>query len=45
MKRGQGLKSFPVDMLYRCLQRLDLMQFIVDMFKRRLKTTATINCA
>jgi len=45
MKRGQGLKSFPVDMLYRCLQRLDLMQFIVDMFKRRLKTIATINCA
>jgi aconitase A len=36
MKRGQGLKSFPVDMLYRCTQRLDLLQFISSMFKRRI---------
>jgi hypothetical protein len=36
MKRGQGLKSFPVDMLYRCNKRLDLVQFITDMFKHRL---------
>ena len=36
MKRGQGLKSFPVDILYRCNKRLDLVQFISDMFKQRL---------
>lgn len=36
MKRGQGLKSFPVDMLFRCNKRLDLVQFISDMFKQRL---------
>ena len=37
MKRGQGLKSFPADILYRCLPRLDLLQFIADMFKCRLQ--------
>lgn len=36
MKRGQGLKSFPVDMLYRCSKRLDLIQFVSEMFKSRL---------
>jgi len=36
MKRGQGLKSFPVDMLYRCSKKMDLVMFIVEMFKRRL---------
>lgn len=37
MKRGQGLKSFPTDMLYRCSKRLDLVYFIREMFKKRLK--------
>jgi hypothetical protein len=41
MKRGQGLKAFPADMLYRCMSRLDLLEFIVDMFKRRLSENAT----
>jgi hypothetical protein len=36
MKRGHGLKSFPVDMLYRCRKIVDLVQFIREMFKRRL---------
>jgi hypothetical protein len=36
MKRGQGLKSFPVDMLYRCSKKFDLVQFIVEMFKKRI---------
>jgi hypothetical protein len=36
MKRGQGLKSFPVDMLYRCSKKLDLVKFISQMFKKRL---------
>lgn len=40
MKRGQGLKSFPVDILYRCMPRLDLVQFIADMFKSRLQKTS-----
>jgi hypothetical protein len=36
MKRGQGLKSFPIDMLYRCSKRIDLVKFISEMFKTRL---------
>lgn len=39
MKRGQGLKSFPVDMLYKCSKKLDLVQFIRDMFKKRILNT------
>jgi len=42
MKRGQGLKSFPIDMLYRCSKRIDLVKFISEMFKTRL-TTKTQN--
>jgi hypothetical protein len=36
MKRGQGLKSFPIKMLYRCNSRMDLVGFIRDMFKKRM---------
>jgi hypothetical protein len=36
MKRCHGLKSFPVDMLYRCSKKVDLLKFISNMFKRRL---------
>jgi hypothetical protein len=36
MKRGQGLKSFPTDMLYRMTPVLDLVKFIGKMFKNRL---------
>jgi phage gp16-like protein len=36
MKRGQGLKSFPVDMLYRVSKKIDLVNFIGNMFKIRL---------
>ena len=36
MKRGQGLKSFPTDMLYRCSRKMDLVKFISEMFKKRL---------
>jgi hypothetical protein len=38
MKRGQGLKSFPLDMLFRCNKRLDLVDFIAKMFKSRLNS-------
>jgi hypothetical protein len=36
MKRGQGLKAFPVDMLYRMKAKIDLVKFINEMFKRRI---------
>jgi len=36
MKRGQGLKSFPLDMLYRCNKTLDLVNFISEMFKKKI---------
>jgi hypothetical protein len=36
MKRGQGLKSFPVEMLYKCSKKLDLVNFIKEMFKKRI---------
>ena len=34
MKRGQGLTMFPVDMLYKCHKKLDLVDYIRNMFKR-----------
>ena len=36
MKRGQGLKSFPIEMLYKCSKKLDLVNFIKEMFKKRI---------
>ena len=36
MKRGQGLKSYPVELLYNCSRMLDLVDFISNMFKTRL---------
>jgi hypothetical protein len=36
LKRGQGLSLFPLDVLYRCNQRLNLVEFISNMFKTRL---------
>jgi hypothetical protein len=39
MKRLQGIKAFPADMIYKCQPILDLQQFISDMFKKRLITT------
>ena len=35
MKRLRGLKIFPVDMLYNCSKIMDLVKFIVQMFKQR----------
>jgi hypothetical protein len=37
MKRLQGIKSFPPDILYKCKSIMDLPQFISEMFKKRLK--------
>lgn len=36
MKRGQGLKSFPTEMLFNCSKKLDLVDFIKKMFKCRI---------
>lgn len=38
MKRLQGMKVFPVDMLFRCSKILDLVEFITEMFKKRITT-------
>ena len=35
MKRLKGIKSFPLDMLYRCSSILDLVEFSANMFKTR----------
>jgi hypothetical protein len=43
MKRLSGLRQFPVDMLYRCSKILDLVDFITQMFKRRLQSNTTTN--
>jgi hypothetical protein len=39
MKRGQGLKAFPIDMLYKMSQKLDLVKFISKMFRQRILQT------
>ena len=38
MKRGQGLKCFPQEMLFKMTQKIDLVEFISNMFKKRIKT-------
>lgn len=38
MKRGQGLRSFPVELLYDLSKKLDLTKFIVEMFKKRMSS-------
>jgi len=37
MKRGQGLKSFPIEMLYNCRNTLNIIKFICNMFKARIE--------
>jgi len=36
MKRGQGIKAFPIETLYKCKKTLDLVGFIAEMFKTRM---------
>lgn len=38
MKRLQGIKAFPIDMLYRCSKIMDLVDFVSKMFKQRLES-------
>jgi hypothetical protein len=35
LKRGHGLKAFPKEMLYKMSKRMDLVEFIANMFKSR----------
>jgi hypothetical protein len=37
MKRGQGIKSFPIEILFKCRNTLDLVKFIAEMFKARIQ--------
>ena len=36
MKRGQGLKSFPTELLFILIKKVDLVKYIGNMFKERL---------
>jgi hypothetical protein len=36
MKRGQGLRAFPIETLFKCNKTLDLVGFIGNMFKSRM---------
>jgi hypothetical protein len=40
MKRLRGIKAFPAYMLFRCKEELDLVAFIVEMFKSRMQPNA-----
>ena len=41
MKRGQGLKSFPTELLFTLSKQLDLIKYIGNMFKERLLVNET----
>ena len=42
-KRGHGVRSFPIKMLYRCRNLINLEQNLVDMFKKRQSNIKTAN--
>ena len=37
MKRLQGIKAFPTDMLYKCKEIVDLVDFVRNMFKKHME--------
>ena len=37
LKRLKGIKRFPIDMLYKCKDILDIVVFISEMFEKRIK--------
>jgi hypothetical protein len=39
MKRLRGIKVFPPEMLFRCKVKIDLIDFVVKMFRQRISTT------
>jgi len=38
LKRLRGIKTFPIDMLYRCKKVMDLVDFIKNMFIKRIQS-------
>ena len=40
MKRGQGLKSFPIELLFKLFKKVDLVKYIGNMFKERLMNSS-----
>jgi hypothetical protein len=42
-KRGQGLKCFPIPMLYRCSKKMDLVDKVAEIFKRRENAIKKLN--
>jgi hypothetical protein len=38
MKRLRGIKAFPMDMLYRCSKKMDLVDYLKNMFKKRIES-------
>ena len=40
MKRGQGLKSFPIELLFTLFKKVDLVKYIGNMFKERLMNSS-----
>jgi len=40
MKRGQGLKSFPIELLFTLCKKVDLVKYIGNMFKERLMNSS-----
>jgi len=40
MKRGQGITAFPIEVLYRCMKTRDLVEFVRQMFVKRMKKSA-----
>lgn len=45
MKRLQGIKQFPTDILYKYLKYLNIIEFVGNMFKQRLSQGDKINKA
>ena len=39
MKRGHGMTAFPMKILYRCRNMIDLVKFVEEMFKKRIKAS------
>jgi hypothetical protein len=39
MKRGNGITTFPMEVLYRCSAKVDLVEFVRQMFMRRAPKT------
>jgi hypothetical protein len=36
MKRGKGITAFSTEILYKCIKHMDLVEYIRQMFKRRI---------